>query len=84
MPNLLACALVAFDEPTLDLNDVECMCVSLIDQVSSFYLRGPFAESGFVGLLERLYPAFFRIPSSSKGSANIWFSARIECNNRIE
>lgn len=82
MPNLLACALVAFDEPTLDVNDVECMCVSLIDQVCPS-LSSPHTLKCTLGLSERLHPAFIRFPRVAEGSASIWFPARIECGTRI-
>lgn len=88
MDTLLQSAMIAFNEPTLDSDDVECMCISLIDQVRSTvmnarlscchscfgqgYLKGYIQHSTGQMVFQRTAPTFGFPPVSSVVQIDQW------------
>lgn len=60
---ILTTARVSFADPTLDLDDIECMCASLMDQVSPVRFTHPLARVLNDGLRRVISRRIFSIQS---------------------
>ena len=67
---LLTAARIAFTDPSLDVDDIESMCASLMDQVRGIYLTG---RKGLMweraGVRQGVHPSFEEAAGAAEGSA---------------